>query len=106
MCQFRARNDNGASCALRLIISADLSLFPCPQLPRCRAFVHFPQNPDGERAAKDAIQALNGSFVSGMKVTHDACVGWFDPEEFLLETAFLACVLFLLGSDSTRLRLD
>ncbi|CAM9600875.1 unnamed protein product [Ascophyllum nodosum] len=38
------------------------------QLPRCWGFVHFPPTADGERAAKDAIQTLNGTTVSEMKV--------------------------------------
>ncbi|CAM9238434.1 unnamed protein product, partial [Laminaria digitata] len=38
------------------------------QLPRCWGFVHFPPTPEGERAAMDAIQALNGTTVKDMKV--------------------------------------
>lgn len=38
------------------------------QLPRCWGFVHFPPTPEGEQAAKDAIQALTGTAIAGMKV--------------------------------------
>ena len=54
------------------------------QLPRCWGFVHFPPTPEGERAAMDAIQALNGTTVKDMKVGRfDAiiCLSVFTADE-------------------------
>lgn len=51
-----------------LFLSTPFEIDLLLQLPRCWGFVHFPPTPEGERAAKDAIQALNGTTISEMKV--------------------------------------